>query len=262
MSRAPGGADMAISGPRSAGRMAGRRHASDPAVVVSVGGSVLRDGDDDAGFLGHLADLLGRLGRTTPLVVTTGGGRIAREYIRLGSALGLTSVELDELGIDVTRLHARLLAGRIGLPTASHPPTSVREAVEALRHGSPVVLGGTEPGHTTDAVAALIAVRLRAARVVNATDVDGLYDADPRSHPDARRLPRIDWPALLDLLRQGTSRAPGENFPFDRLGAETLARAEIPLAIVAGRDLPNLEKAIVGGAFDGTLVGASREAGR
>ena len=231
-------------------------------VVVSIGGSVLLTGDDDASYLGRLAELLGRLGRTCPLVVTTGGGRTAREYIRLGAALGLTSVEQDELAIDVTRLHARLLAGRIGLPTASHPPASVREAVEALRHGSPVVLGGTEPGHTTDAVAALIAVRLRAARVVNATDVDALYEADPRSHPGARRLERVAWPKLLELLHGAGPGEPGQNLPFDRLGAELLGRAAIPLAIVAGRDLANLELAIAGASFQGTVVGETRREGR
>jgi uridylate kinase len=246
---------MAMSAVLSCGAMERGGRGPTSTVVVSIGGSVLMNGRDDARFLADLADLLGRLGRSMPLVITTGGGRTAREYIRLGAALGLTSVEQDELGIDVTRLHARLLAGRIGLPTASHPPTSVREAVEAIRHGSPVVLGGTEPGHTTDAVAALIAVRLRASRVVNATDVAGLYEADPKTHPNARRLPQIGWPALLDLLRRTTGGEPGQNFPFDRLGAETLARASIPLAIVAGRDLANLQRAVEGSTFEGTVVG-------
>lgn len=255
MSRTPDGPDMAISAARSRGPMADHDEGPNPPVVVSIGGSVLLNGHEDARYLGDLASLLGRLGRSIPLVVTTGGGRTAREYIRLGATLGLTSVEQDELGIDVTRLHARLLAGRIGLPTASHPPASVRDAVEAVRHGSPVVLGGTEPGHTTDAVAALIAVRLRASRVVNATDVAGIFDVDPKTHPNARRLPQIGWPALLDLLRHATAGEPGQNFPFDRLGAEALARASIPLAIVAGRDLGNLERAIRGKRFEGTVVG-------
>jgi len=235
--------------------MEGGRPRVGPPVVVSIGGSVLLRSQDDAAFLGQLADLLLRVGRARPIVATTGGGRTAREYIRLGSELGLTDVELDEIGIDVTRLHARLLAGRIGPPTASHPPTSVREAVEAAGHGVPVVLGGTEPGHTTDAVAAMIAVRLRASRVVNATDVDGVYDADPKSHPEARRRDRLSWPEFLAMLHRGTSGAPGQNFPFDRLGAEALARAAIPLAIVAGRELPNLEQALLGEPFLGTLVG-------
>ncbi len=224
-------------------------------VVVSIGGSILLTGDDDAGFLRRLADLLGRLGRTVPLVVTTGGGRTAREYIALGRTLGLTDVELDELGIDVTRLHARLLAGALGSSTATHPPTTVREAVEALRHGSPVVLGGTEPGHTTDGVAALVAVRLRAARLVNATNVDGIYDADPRTNPSARRLATLSWPQFHEMVRTAARGEPGQTFVFDRLGAEALARAAIPLRTVNGRNLPNLEAAVLGQPFDGSEVG-------
>lgn len=252
-----GGADMAISPARSRGPMAEDRRPTVSPVVVSIGGSVLVRDDNDARYISDLAELLRRLGRSVPMVVTTGGGRTAREYIRLGTDLGLTGVELDELAIDVTRLHARLLAGRIGLPTPSHPPLTVREAVEAVRHSSPVVLGGTEPGHTTDAVAALAAVRLRAARVVNATDVDGLYEADPRTRPGARRFDTVGWHELLDLLRRVSAGEPGQNFPFDRLGAEALARAAIPLLIVAGRDLANLAHAIRGEPFVGTTVGGS-----
>ncbi|HTS33891.1 MAG TPA: UMP kinase [Thermoplasmata archaeon] len=224
-------------------------------VVVSVGGSVLLTGDDDAGYLDRLASLLRRLGREMPLVVTTGGGRTAREYIGLGRRLDLTEVELDELGIDVTRLHARLLAARIGAPTPAHPPTTLREVVHELARASPVVLGGTEPGHTTDAVAALVAVRVRAARMVNATNVDGLYDHDPRTHPDARRVETISWADFRALVHGAATGAAGENFPFDRLGADSLARAKIPLSIVQGRNLVALEAAMLGRPFDGTRVG-------
>ncbi len=225
-------------------------------VVVSVGGSVLFRGDDDVGYFTRLATLLRRIGSRLPLVVTTGGGRTAREYIGTGRALGLTEVELDELGIEVTRLHAHLLAARIGPPAPSHVPETIRAAVAALRAGSPVVLGGTEPGHTTDGVAALLAVRLRAARVVNATDVAGVYDRDPRRDPGARLRPRIGWPEFRALVDRETSGEAGQRFVFDRLGAGLLARTAIPLAVVAGRDLPNLERAIVGRPFRGTAVEA------
>lgn len=226
----------------------------DRPVVVSIGGSILLTGAEDARFLKELAALLRRLGRSVPLVVTTGGGRTARDYISLGRELGLTHVELDELGIDVTRLHARLLAGALGLPTPGHPPTTVREAVEALGRASPVVLGGTEPGHTTDGVAALVAVRLRAAALVNATSVDGIYSADPRTHPDARRLPRLSWSEFQEMVHRTASGEPGQMFLFDRLGADALARAAIPLKVVHGRRLGELESAIVGRPFDGSEV--------
>ncbi len=231
-----------------------RRGRARAPVVVSIGGSILLRDDHDVDYLGKLAELLRSAGRSGPVAVTTGGGRTARQYIRLGRELGLTEVELDELGIEVTRLHARLLAGRIGPPCPARPPVTVAEAVHELHRASPVILGGTEPGHTTDGVAALLAVRLRAARLVNATDVDGVYDRDPRRYPEARRIARMRWPEFRSLVAAGTSAEAGQNFLFDRLGAEMLARAGIPLAIVRGRDLPNLRAAIEGRPFDGSRI--------
>ena len=223
-------------------------------VVVSMGGSVLfRDAEDEE-YLAELADLLREVGRSRPLLVTTGGGRTARTYIRLGRRLGLTEIELDELGIDVTRLHARLLGARIGPPCPARPPTTVAEAVHELRHASPVVLGGTEPGHSTDAVAALLAARVRAERLVNATDVDGIYEQDPHTHPKARRIDRLDWVRFRAMVESGTSGEAGQNFLFDRLGALTLSRAGIPLWVVDGRDLANLRAALDGTEFRGSRV--------
>jgi uridylate kinase len=235
--------------------MAPRTRRPAPPVVVSMGGSVLITGDHDVEYLGRLAKVLRACGAAGPLVVTTGGGRTAREYIALGRSLHFTEVELDEIGIDVTRMHARLLAGAIGAPTPDRAPTSVREAVHELRRASPVILGGTEPGHTTDGVAALLAVRLRAARLINATDVDGVYDRDPRGDPRARRHASLTWPAFRAMVHAATTGAAGQNFVFDRLGADLLSRAKIPLYVVRGRDLPNLDSAIRGRPFDGSRVG-------
>jgi uridylate kinase len=229
-------------------------------VALSIGGSVLTLGEDDAGYIDRLATLLRRLGRSLPLVVTTGGGRTAREYIRLGRTLGLTEVELDEIGIDVTRLHARILAARIGPPTPAHVPTTIAEAVREAHRASPVILGGTEPGHTTDGVAALLAVRLRAVRFVNATRVDGLYERDPRKDPTARRLDRIGFDEFRRMVAASSAGEAGQEFLFDRLGADALARARIPIAIVDGRRLDNLEAALEGRPFEGTWVSDAREA--
>ncbi|HXW66722.1 MAG TPA: UMP kinase [Thermoplasmata archaeon] len=228
-------------------------------VVVSIGGSVLFTGHGDREYQTALAGLLRRLGAEFPIVATTGGGRTARVYIGLGRELGLTEVELDEIGIEVTRLHARLLAACIGPPTPAHPPASIAQAVHELARASPVILGGTEPGHTTDGVAALVAARLRASRLVNATDVDGLYERDPRQDRTATRIDRLSWPEFRERVHAATSGAAGQNFLFDRLGADTLARANIPLWIVDGRDLGNLEAALRGRAFVGSRV---EDAGR
>ena len=234
--------------------MARRTTPSRGHVVLSVGGSVLTTGSGDAEYYRALADLLRAAAERVSIVVTTGGGRPARDYIQLGRALGMTEVELDEVGIEVTRLHARLLAACIGPPTPAIPPTTIAQAVHEAHRAPIVVLGGTEPGHTTDGVAALLAARLRAHGVVNATRVNGLYESDPRTHPTAKRIDAIAWSKFREIVRSGTDGSAGQEFVFDRLGADTLASAGIPLAIVDGRNLPNLAAALEGRPFDGTRV--------
>jgi uridylate kinase len=56
------------------------------------------------------------------------------------------------------------------------------------------------------------------------------------------------------MVHAGASSDAGQQFPFDHLAANVLARAKIPLAIVQGRDLVNLERAIEGRTFDGSHV--------
>jgi len=224
-------------------------------VVLSVGGSVLTTGKEDDVYYAGLAEILRAVSQHFSLVVTTGGGRTARDYIQLGRKLGMTEIELDEVGIEVTRLHARLLAARVGPPTPANPPTSIAQAVHEAHRAPIVVLGGTEPGHTTDGVAALVAARLRALRVINATRVDGLYDRDPRADKTAQRIITVGWPKFREIIRAGTTASAGQEFVFDRLGADTLAAARIPLAILDGRNLPNLTEALEGRPFDGTRVG-------
>jgi uridylate kinase len=234
--------------------MAGRAPPGSAPVVLSMGGSVLITGDEDERFLPDLAAVLQKVAIEFPLVVTAGGGRVARDYIRLGRALGLTETELDELGIDVSRLNARLLAAVIGPPCPAHPPTSLAEAVHEAHRSRIVVLGGTEPGHTTDGVAGLLAERLRAQRLVNATRVPGLFERDPRKDPSARRIDRLDYAGFRKMVDSAVSGTAGQQFVFDRLGLESLARAKIPLRIVQGRDLSNLERALRGEEFVGTEI--------
>jgi uridylate kinase len=234
--------------------MAGRTGTGNAPVVLSMGGSVLITGDEDERFLPDLAELLRKVSGDFPLVVTAGGGRVARDYIRLGRAMGLTETELDELGIDVSRLNARLLAAVIGPPCPAHPPTSLAEAVREAHRSRIVVLGGTEPGHTTDGVAGLLAERLRAQRLVNATKVPGLFERDPRKDPSARKIDRLDYAGFRKMVESAVSGTAGQQFVFDRLGLESLSRGKIPLRIVQGRDLPNLERALRGDEFVGTEI--------
>ncbi|UCE80873.1 MAG: UMP kinase [Methanobacteriota archaeon] len=222
-------------------------------VVLSLGGSVLVRDEDNSLYLRDLAKMLVDASSATRIFVVTGGGRIARFYIREGRALGVPESYLDEMGIEVTRLNARLLIAALGEHANHIPPKDYKGAVLAAKHSKIVVMGGVSPGITTDAVASMLAERVGASRLVNATSVDAVYTTDPVADPTARKISNMSHAELLEIV-SGTPSKAGPNVVFDATGASVLARANIPLSVVDGRDVQNVRAAIEGDAFEGTLI--------
>jgi len=222
-------------------------------VVVSLGGSVLVPGEDDARYVHALAQLLQSLSSRVKLFVVTGGGRVARYYIETGRSIGIGERTLDEFGIAVTRLNARLLSAALRGRANREPATAYAEAARLARRYPIVVMGGTRPGHTTDRVSASLARFVRANRIVNATSVDGVYSADPKRNPSARLLPHVGFADLVRLSGKG-HRTAGPSVVFDPVAARVVARDRIPLSVVHGRDLRALRAAILGEPFHGTRV--------
>lgn len=222
-------------------------------VVVSLGGSVLVPDEDDAQYLADLVALLRSVSTRVRLFAVTGGGRIARYYIETGRALHVPEPRLDDLGIGITRMNARLLGAALRGKANREPAATYAEATRLARRYPIVLMAGTRPGHTTDRVSASLARAVRAARIVNATSVDGVYTADPRRNPDARLLERVTFEELVGLSGTG-HHAAGPNVVFDPVAARILARDRIPLHVVRGRDLAALEAAILGKPFRGTVV--------
>ncbi len=222
-------------------------------VVVSLGGSVLVPDDDDARHLRNLAALFDEISTRVKLFVVTGGGRVARYYIETGRGLGIHERTLDEFGIAVTRLNARLLAAALDGRANPHPATTYAEAAKFGRRYRIVLMAGTRPGHTTDRVSASLARFVHAARIVNATSVDGVYTADPKRDPTARRFDRMRFEELLQVAGKGHETA-GPSIVFDPVAARVLAKNRTPLCVVYGRDMSALRRAILGEPFQGTLV--------
>ena len=221
-------------------------------VVVSIGGSILIPGKDDAEFITKLAEMLRRVSSRVNVAVVCGGGKIARYYTETGRELGGSEYDLDMLGIGATRLNAGLLALALGDLSSKDVPTTIDAAADAFSHGKILVMGGTEPGHTTDAVATMLARELGGRRVVNATSVDAVYSDDPRKNPDAIRYDKLTIDELEKLVY--SDHGAGKSSVFDPLGVQIAKSEKIDIMMVDGRNLAELEKAIAGEPFDGTFV--------
>ena len=226
-------------------------------VVLSMGGSVMIPETPSPEFIGGFARIL--LASKRKIYVVTGGGRLARRYISIARELGCDEGYLDEIGIEATRLNARLLIAALGREAYPVPATTLDEAIIGGSQYRIVVMGGTHPGHTTDGVAALLAERLGADRFINATNVDGVYTEDPRENPEAGKFKRMSSRRLLEISSNMEFGA-GKSAVLDPLAARTVLRSGIPSLVCRGTDLPLLSRALeldlreLEAGFPGTII--------
>lgn len=221
-------------------------------VVVSIGGSILIPGDGDSSYISELSQMLRSAVGDRCLMVVCGGGRISRYYSETGRALGGSTEQLDRMGIMITRVNAALLRVALGDVAVGGAPDTVEEAAVMCEEGRIVVMGGTVPGHTTDAVATMLAREVGASKVINATAVDAVYTEDPKVNPDAERYSELTISQLADLVY--SQHDAGRSSVFDPKGVRIAAEEGIDILIVSGRDLEDLEAAITGRPVKGTVV--------
>lgn len=221
-------------------------------VVVSIGGSVLIPEKDDAAYIRALANILKKTAEEVSLAVVCGGGKISRYYSETGRELGGTTYQLDELGIGITRVNAALLSIALGEYGMGKIPLTAKECSEMMAPGKIAVMGGTEPGHTTDAVAAMVAKGCGAVRIVNASNVDAVFSDDPRKNQNAKRYSRMTIDELGDIVYD--EHDAGRSSVFDPLGVRIAKESRIDLLMVNGRDLDELRNAILGKTISGTFV--------
>ena len=219
-------------------------------IVISIGGSVILSEEADVSFLRKLASLIKKISKQYKIFIIVGGGKIARDYIKLGRELDFDEKTLDSIGIDITRVNAALFTNIIS-ESNKKIPCSTDEA-EAMDNPI-VVMGGTTPGHSTDMVGAELAEKVGADLFIIATNVDGIYDKDPNEYDDAKQLEKVK---IDDLIKNyGTSwESAGKNMVIDGPALEIMKKAKLLTYVVNGKRLDQLENAITGRPFDGTKI--------
>lgn len=221
-------------------------------VVVSIGGSVLAPDTEPDRVEAHAGVIDDLVADGHDVAVVVGGGAVARRYIETARRLGATEYDLDAIGIDVTRLNARLLLSALDSATSPDPAETHEAARAAIHRGETVVMGGTVPGHTTDAVSALLAETLEADRLVYATSVNGVYSSDPNEDDSAERHDRLTPAELVDVIAS-IETAAGSKAPVDLLAAKVIERSGLRAVVLDGTEPGRIADAVAGDV-DGTDV--------
>jgi uridylate kinase len=176
--------------------MAGSSSKDRTIIVIKLSGRVF-SGDDKGADIKKYAGLLAELSAKVQPVVVAGGGKMARHYIDIARGFGLDEASLDIMGIEVSRLNAKLLIAALGRKAYPSVPEDLEQVTDAAvassssSSGKVIVTGGLHPGQSTNATAALIAEKVGAKKIINATDVDGIYDSDPRTNKNAKMFNEI-----------------------------------------------------------------------
>ncbi|MEN2975105.1 MAG: UMP kinase [Candidatus Caldarchaeales archaeon] len=221
-------------------------------IVVKLGGHLIFNEELDIELLERYSEIFRELYDGGRWVVVVGGGRHARRYVESARKLGLSESICDEIGIKITRINASILSSLIGEKAYPLVPENLDQLRAYSTHGKIVIMGGLQPGQSTMAVSALAAETIGAEKLIIATDVDGIYTADPKKDPTARMLKEVSVKELIEKLIDYSHEA-GEYKLADLTGLKIIARSRIPTIYLNGKNPENLIKALRGERV-GTLV--------
>lgn len=215
--------------------------------VLKIGGSLLYDKDGNIlveKVRSYASAIKSLVKDGHSLVVVVGGGIPARVFISAARDLGASEAQCDWLGIKLARNNAELLCAGLGDIAYPKIVETLDELEVAVKLGKVVLMGGLIPGQSTNAVAALAAETVNAETLFNATNVDGVYDRDPKES-GAKRFDTITIVELKKVLSGGGTKA-GEYKLFDSVAIRIVERSKIPTVIFDGRNPDNLTRVFRG----------------
>lgn len=221
-------------------------------IIISVGGSLLVQDTVNTDFITSLKlILLEQIKKGERFILVTGGGKPARTYqTGIRTFFPDSQVDADWIGIHVTKLNAQLL--KIILKDHVHGEI-VSDPDVKLDWNTPILLGaGYEPGHSTDYDAVCLANTYEVKKIINLSNIDYVYDCDPRINPHAKKIEHMKWQEFMDIIPKEWS--PGLNSPFDPTAARLANESHIEVAMINGDHLDRLANCIEGKEFIGTKI--------
>jgi uridylate kinase len=222
-----------------------------PRIVIKLSGSLFNF-ETDIKVLNNYVDLIKKIYEVYQPVIITGGGKIARFYINLSRSLGCDESGLDLIGIQVSHINAKLLISGLGDLCFPQTPKDLDDISTAILTNKIIVTGGLYPGQSTNATSALIAEKIKAKIFFNATDVEGIFNLDPRTNPEAKMFEAIGVRECINLLKIENSMA-GTYDLMDLISLKVIERSKLK-TIVFKSTIENLNNVILENKKIGTEI--------
>lgn len=225
-------------------------------IIISLGGSlIVPNGGIATQFLKDFNTFIRNELATSnrQFFIVTGGGSTARRYRDAGrDVIGheLPPDDLDWLGIHATKLNAHLI--RTIFRDIAHPYVIkhyeiIRKATESV-----IVAAGWKPGWSTDFCAVMLCEDYNVDTIINLSNIDMVFDRDPREFPDAKPIKNITWTDFRKIV--GDEWLPGMNAPFDPVAAQKAQELDVKVVVMKGDNFTNLKNFFDGKEFVGTTI--------
>ncbi len=220
-------------------------------IIISLGGSLLwKENEINLNFLKKFRNLILKHLKKYKFVIFVGGGKIARKYQEALKEFGAESFERDQIGIEVTRLNAKVVK-RIFSSFCNN--TIITDPTKKVNFKKDIIVGsGFKPGFSTDYVSVLFAKHNRIKEIINLTNIDFIYDKDPRKFKNVKPLKEISFKEYKRII--GGKWEPGLSTPFDPIASKLAEKLSINVFIINGEFLKRLDCVLNKKIFIGTLI--------
>lgn len=221
-------------------------------IIISLGGSILVPEQPDYSFIIRFKRLIEEyLKQNKRFFIIVGGGKVCRTYQdSLKNIIDASKEDLDWMGIYITRANAELL--RLSFKEYCPKEIVTDPYVASDLSNDVVVCAGWKPGSSTDTDAVLIAEELGIQKIINISNIDYVYDSDPRVNKEAKKFENLSWSKYRSLISD--KWIPGMSLPFDPIASKMSEENNIEVVFVSGKDLNNLENYLKGESFIGTVI--------
>lgn len=222
-----------------------------PVITLSLGGSLVAPDSLDLKYIKSFVAFIRRHLGKWRFIIVVGGGKICRDYQAVAKKLApVTSRDLDWIGIKSTRLNAELVRAAFGDRAEN---SVIVDPNRKFSMTKPVLIAaGYQPGWSTDFVAVMLAKKFGAKKVINLSNIEFVFDKDPKKFKDARPIKTASWKEFRRIV--GSRWVPGANKPFDPIASKLAQKYGLEVDIVNGRDLKNLQKVLSNQKFIGTKI--------
>ena len=220
-------------------------------IVLSLGGSLICPGDFDFAFLEKLKRVIEKYAKKNhKFAIICGGGKLARTFQEIASKSSkLSDEELDWLGIHATKINAYLVKSIFGHYTENFILSNPTQKLKLKKNI--VIASGWKPGWSTDYDAVLLAKNFKVNEVINMSNIDYVYEKDPKKFKAAKKIEKLKWHNYLKMT--GTKWKAGMNVPFDPIAAKEAQKSKLKVHII-GKNLRNFENLLNNRPFRGTTI--------